>query len=114
MTHPYLEILRKRIRQTHDVYVPAGADSQEYVRALTSSILAHVIEPKRVRARVTPPGFLDAPAGSRTSGWCVASNGGYWLVYQPVKDRFCCFWGSDEQHLSAPGIYGSPLYCWSA
>lgn len=114
MSDPFLEILRNRISQGDDVYVPDGTEPQHYFDVLAASILSHVIKPRRVNATVTPPGFPDAPAGSSISGWCVASREGYWLVYQPQIDRFCCFWGSEEHHLTAPGIYGSPLYCWSA
>jgi hypothetical protein len=35
-------------------------------------------------------------------------------VYQPESDCFYCFWGTDLAALGAHGVFGSPLYCWSA
>lgn len=61
-----------------------------------------------------PPGFPRTAVGSSISGQCVAHNAGYWLVYQPEQDRFYCFWGTDRNNLGAHGVFGSPLYCWSA
>lgn len=114
MTHPYVERLNARLADTNDVYVVPGTDPQTYFRGLATSIKAHLREPERVVATVTAPGFPDVSPGNSIEGWCLAEMDGYWLVYQPEIDRFCCFWGGDRTQLTAPGIFGSPLYCWSA
>lgn len=114
MRHPFLELLEKRMPDTSGIYVTKGADAEKYFESLRNSIREHVCEPFLVKAKVTPPGFPDANVGETITGWCLAQAAGYWLVYQPDLDRFCCFWGVDTEHLGAPGIFGSPLYCWSA
>lgn len=114
MTHTYLELLDARLSETDDVYVPDGVGSTQYFDALRASIRGHLCEPELIVATVTSPGFPDVVEGSVIEGWCVAKQEGYWLVYQPENSRFCCFWGTERKHLTAPGIFGSPLYCWSA
>lgn len=109
-----LEKLESALSDTTGVYVNEGVDKQAYVAELTESIRGHICEPFEVRAEVVAPGFPDASEGSVIEGLCVAHHAGYWLVYQPDQDRFYCFWGQDADHLSAHGVFGSPLYCWSA
>jgi len=112
------EALRSRLKSamsvTEDVYVNAGVDEAKYLADLAADIQRNLCEPFPVSARVAEPGFPEAPVGQEISGICLACREGYWLVYQPEPDRFLCFWGADKKNLSAPGIYGSPLYCWSA
>lgn len=67
-----------------------------------------------VQAEVVAPGFPFAAPGSTLSALCIAKKPGYWLAYQPSEDRFLCFWGDDEARLGAHGVFGNPLYCWSA
>ncbi|WP_143070522.1 hypothetical protein [Luteibacter sp. UNC138MFCol5.1] len=114
MTHRYIEILHSRLCDAAAVYVQPGADREAYLDGLAATIREHSCEPFQVSAEVTAPGFPDADIGTIQSGWCVAHDAGYWLVYQPERDRYCCFWGTDVTALGAPGIYGEPLYCWSA
>lgn len=109
-----LEKLEAALDDTDDVYVGAEQNEEEYFAALRSDIQAHVCEPFQVSAVVMEPGFPDVPVGSVLIGQCVAFHKGYWLVYESEKDRFLCFWGTDKNNLGAHGVYGSPLYCWSA
>ncbi len=109
-----IEKLEKALSDTSDVYVNEGVDEQSYFAELAGSIRRHLCEPFQVTAEVMAPGFEDAKVGSTVSGWCVAHNAGYWLVYNSAQDRFYCFWGTDAAHLGAHGVSGSPLYCWSA
>ena len=106
--------LEQALLETSDVYVEASVDRDSYLADLAENIRQHRCEPFPISATVTPPGFPDVEDGSVISGLCVARNAGYWLVYQPEQDRFYCFWGTKLEALSAPGIFGSPLYCWSA
>ena len=114
MTHPLLIKLERALTDTSGVYVGAGVDAKSYFSSLASDILAHICMPFPVSATVMHPGFPDAALGSTISGHCVAHRVGYWLVYQPDQDRFYCFWGTDQSNLGAHGVFGSPLYCWSA
>ena len=109
-----LDKLEAALSDTSDVYVNAGVDEKTYFAELADDIRRHCSEPFEISAVVMPPGFPDAAVGNVVSGQCVAHNAGYWLVYQPEQDRFCCFWGTDSKHLGAHGVFGSPLYCWSA
>lgn len=109
-----IEKLETALGDTSDVYVNAGIDEHVYFAELADDIRRHACQPFEVSAVVMPPGFPDASVGSIISGQCVAHNAGYWLVYQPEQDRFYCFWGTDPSHLGAHGVFGSPLYCWSA
>lgn len=107
--------LEASLSDTSDVYVNAGVDAAAYFEELANGIRAHMCEPFEVSATVHPPGFPDAAVGSTIKGLCLAHRkSGYWLVYQPAQDRFCCFWGVSANQLGAHGVYGSPLYCWSA
>ena len=106
--------LEASLSDTSDVYVNSGVDAASYFAQLAASIRQHVCEPFPVSAAVAAPSFPDATVGTVMAGECVAHNAGYWLVYQPERDRFVCFWGKDPENLSAHGVFGSPLYCWSA
>jgi hypothetical protein len=109
-----LEKLETAFSDTSGVYVNHGVDEKTYFADLVNDIRSHINEPFEISAKVTQPGFPDSEIGSTVSGICVAHNAGYWLVYQPEQDTFYCFWGNNTTQLQAPGIFGSPLYCWSA
>jgi hypothetical protein len=109
-----LEKLETAFADTGGVYVNQGVDERAYFADLVSDIRSHINAPFEIRAQVTQPGFHDRVIGSTVTGMCVAHNAGYWLVYQPEQDTFYCFWGTNVAELQAPGISGSPLYCWSA
>lgn len=107
--------LEAALADASGVYINDGVDSQAYLSGLAADIRAHICTPFPLTATVMPPGFPDASVGSVISGQCVAHNAsGYWLVYEPEQDRFYCFWGTDSDNLGAHGVFGSPLYCWSA
>jgi len=107
--------LEASLADTSDVYVNAGVDAASYFEDLANDIRAHMCEPFEVTATVQPPGFPDAEVGSTICGLCLAhTEAGYWLVYQPTQGRYYCFWGSSSTQLGAHGVFGSPLYCWSA
>jgi hypothetical protein len=112
-TNP-IERLESALADTSDVYVNGEVDAFQYFSELERSIRENVCEPFLVHAKASPPGFPSIALGETIAGWCVAKSNGYWLVYREKDDCFYCFWGADMQLLSAPGIYGSPLYCWSA
>jgi hypothetical protein len=114
VTHSALNKLEQGLADTSGVYVNPGVDAQSYFSDLASDIREHECEPFALSATVMSPGFPDAEVGSVVSGLCVAHRAGYWLVYQPEEERFCCFWGADQGNLGARGVFGSPLYCWSA
>lgn len=115
MQNEFLARLESALGDTSGVYVNAGVDVATHFQELANDIRAHICEPFAVTATVEPPGFPDAAVGATLSGLCVAhSETGYWLVYQPAQDRFYCFWGASAGQLGAHGVYGSPLYCWSA
>ena len=109
-----LERLETSLSDTSGVYVGEGVDKGRFFSELADDIRSHKCEPFEVSAVVMPPGFPEAPVGSSISGVCVARRDGYWLVYQPEHDYFCCFWGNSQESLGAHGIFGGPLYCWSA
>jgi hypothetical protein len=109
--HPALQAA---LNESDDVFIPSGTDPKTYVAALVESIRKHACVPMLLSAQVTAAGFPDLPVGSRISGLCVAHSDGYWLIYEESRDRFLCFWGTEPSQLGAPGIYGSPAYCWSA
>ena len=106
--------LEAALSETSDVYVSTGVDAAAYYGQLADSIRQHLCKPFQVSAVVREPGFPDAVVGSIISGECIAQSDGYWLVYQPTQNRFCCFWGQDTSNLGAHGVFGSPLHCWSA
>ncbi|MBB5863538.1 hypothetical protein [Xanthomonas sp. 3058] len=106
--------LEAALSDTSEVYVNAGTDASAYYARLADNIRQNQCEPFTVTAVVKEPGFPDASVGSMIYGECVAHANGYWLVYQSEQDRFCCFWGLESSNLGAHGVFGSPLYCWSA
>lgn len=106
--------LESKMSDTSDLYVSDSINLDAYAQDLAEDIRRHLCNPTYVTATVMPPGFPDTLIGSKVSGFCVARKLGYWLVYQPDHDIFYCFWGSDSESLGAHGVYGSPLYCWSA
>lgn len=114
MSESLLAKLENALTDTTGVYVSPGIDPDSYYDALASDIRAHTCLPFMLSAKVMSPGFPDAVLGSFISGQCVAHKAAYWLVYQSEQDRFCCFWGANQSSLGAHGVFGSPLYCWSA
>jgi hypothetical protein len=113
-SNPLLTKLEAALSDTSGVYVNSGVDAESYFTELANSIRSSVCEPFDVSATVMPPGFPDTALGNVISGQCIAHRAGYWLVYQPEQDRFYCFWGESPSNLGAHGVFGSPLYCWSA
>jgi hypothetical protein len=111
---PAIEKLELALSDRTGVYVGPGVDADSYLSGLASDIRANVCVPFPLSATVMAPGFPDAPVGVLVSGRCVAHRAGYWLVYQSEQDRFCCFWGESRSNLGAHGVFGQPLYCWSA
>jgi hypothetical protein len=109
-----LEKLETSLSDATGVYVDPVADEKTYLVNLADDIRRHICEPFQVSATVMPPGFPDLEVGSLISGQCVAHNNGYWLVYDQRQNRFYCFWGTEPKALGAHGVYGTPLYCWSA
>lgn len=108
------EKLKSTLSDASGVYVGDGVDRDLYLHGLKEDILNHQCDPFELSAIAMSPGFPDVADGDTITGWCVAKKNGYWLVYQPDQDRFYCFWGDDPGNLGAHGVYGSPLYCWSA
>jgi hypothetical protein len=109
-----LGVLETQIADAAGVYINAGVDEREYLDALMADIRENLCEPYWVQATVMAPGFPDKQLGDTVEGWCVAAREGYWLVYSPEDERFYAFWGTDRDHLGAHGVFGSPMYCWSA
>lgn len=108
------EKLMSRLSDSTGVYIAQDTDAKFYLKSLSDDIIKNKCEPFLVRAVVMEPGFPDMTEGSLIEGWCVARKDGYWLVYHPGNDTFYCFWGRDANDLGAHGVYGAPLYCWSA
>ncbi len=102
------------ITDTSGVFVIPGIFAESYFADPVSDLRGNICAPFHVSATVMPPGFPDAAVGTEISGVCVAPKAGYWLVYQQYQNRFCCFWGERQGKLGAHGVFGSPLYCWSA
>jgi len=111
-----LAVLNSALAEGHgDVYVNPLADEGQFIAGLEANLRAHVCEPYQVSAEVMAPGFPFAELGQNISGTCLAERPkGYWLVYEEEEKRFYCFWGNKKTDLGAFGVYGSPLYCWSA
>ncbi len=106
--------IEAHLHDVSDVYVGAGWDAESYIADLESSLREAICKPFAESAKVEEPGFPDVGVGDIISGQCVAQSKGYWLIYQSENDRFLCFWGTSIDNLSAPGIFGSPLGCWSS
>lgn len=114
MKNNFLEILESRLFDRTGVYVNEGVDCTSYFRDLAEEVRINKCEPFGITATVMPPGFIGFQVGTKIDGFCVAKRAGYWLVYRPEDDLFYAFWGTNKDDLGAHGIYGSPLYCWSA
>ena len=104
------------LADTSGVYVNAGVDPAGYFETLRKSIERHRCAPFPLSATVMSPGFPDIEVGTKITGYCVAKDekAGHWLVYDPERETFYCFWGKNEKSLGAHGVLGSALYCWSA
>ena len=113
-SNPLRTKLEATLSDSSGVYIDPSTDAKSYLAGLADDIRRNACEPFAVTATVMPPGFPDASPGSVISGQCVAHRAGYWLVYQPEQERFYCFWGESQSNLGAHGVFGSPLYCWSA
>jgi len=107
-------ILEVALSDTAGVYVGQGQDAEAYYSQLRADIAASLCEPIHVSAIVMEPGFSGLAIGDFISGICLAHKAGYWLVYQPEQHQFYCFWGESPASLGSHGVYGTPLYCWSA
>ncbi len=106
-----LAVVEAALRQEgQHIYVPSNTSAP----VVENSLRAHICNPFEVHAKVMPPGFPFTEVGATLSGMCIAYNAGYWLVYQADEKRFLCFWGESANNLGAHGVYGNPLYCWSA
>lgn len=112
--NPMTETLRLRLSDGTGVYVNDGVDETTYFADLAESIRENECDPYLISAVVTAPGFPHLSVGEQIDGYCLARSNGYWLVYRPQDDLFYAFWGKSEDSLGAPGVSGSPLYCWSA
>lgn|GEM_PF-703503 len=92
----------------------SGHEAVSYKR-FEESIRENVTEPFPLTAVVTASDFDDEVPGSVISGICVAHEvSGRWLVFSPEKLCFYQFQGTDRARLCAPGIAGSPIYCWAS
>ena len=109
-----IEKLERALSDRTGVYIGPGVDADSYFASLASDIRANACSPFPLSATVMAPGFPDVAVGELISGLCLAHRAGYWLVYQSEQDRFCCFWGESRSNLGARGVFGKPLYCWSA
>ena len=115
MSDPLLTKLENALTDASGVFINTGVDPNAYLSGLAADIRSHTCLPFAITATVMPPGIPCMEVGSTISGQCVAhSSSGYWLVYRPEQDQFYCFWGTDQGNLGAHGVFGSPLYCWSA
>jgi hypothetical protein len=112
--NPIVEKLESRLADGTGVYVHDPIDPVVYFSELAEDIKRNACEPFQLSATAVAPGFPHISDGVRISGFCVAKSDGYWLVYRPEDDTFYAFWGLDIENLGAPGIFGPPLYCWSA
>ncbi len=108
------QILDRHLRISDDVYVGSEEDPDEYLKDLTREIASNRRAPFPLKAVVMAPGLPGFELGSTISGLCLAELAGKWLVYRPENDQFYAFWGTNIEALGAHGIFGSPLYCWSA
>ncbi|HDS1040127.1 TPA: hypothetical protein QDZ42_002969 [Stenotrophomonas maltophilia] len=108
------DLLESRLADGSDVYIDSGVNPSEYLEELANDIRLNACEPFELYAVVMAPGIPGFDDGEEISGMCVAKRGGRWLVYRAKEDRFYVFWGPRPEQLGAHGIFGSPLYCWSA
>lgn len=109
-----ISLLESRLADVSDVYIDAGVSSSGYLEGLANDIRRNECRPFELSAMVMAPGIPGFDDGEEISGMCVAKGGGRWLVYRAQEDLFYAFWGVRPEQLGAHGIFGSPLYCWSA
>jgi hypothetical protein len=112
--NPSSEALEARITDGTGVYVNAGVDPRLYSSELAEEIRRHECDPFELSAVVMAPGLPGFSEGDVITGFCVAKSDGRWLVYRPQEDEFYAFWGLHQDDLGAHGVFGNPLYCWSA
>lgn len=98
------EKMMSKLSDSTGVYIAPDADAELYLQSLSDDIIKNKCEPFLVKAVVRAPGFPDLAEGSLIEGWCVARNGGYWLVYHSRNDVFYCFWGHSVDGLGAHGV----------
>src|ERR1043165_224961 len=103
-TTALLDRLEAALADSSEVYIPKGVDRAAYVAGIADSIRKNRCAPFPLAAVVTDPGFPDLAVGETISGTCVAHYQGRWLVYEELRGRFLCFWGTDRGNLGAPGI----------
>ncbi|WP_421567620.1 hypothetical protein [Stenotrophomonas sp. PD6] len=109
-----LEKLESRLADRTGVYVNAGVNADAYIDELANDVRRNECLPFEVSAEVMAPGLPGFEGGERIAGLCVARSDGRWLVYRSEDDQFYAFWGAEQGCLGAHGVFGSPLYCWSA
>ena len=96
-------------------YVSKDVDEMKHLDRLRADIRQAMCEPFWLTATVQEPGFPFATVGETISGYCLAKrDSGYWLVFDPSRATYYAFWGQQEDNLGAHGVYGDPVYCWSA
>lgn len=110
----FLEILESRLFDGTGVYINEGVERTSYLRNLAEEVRNNRCEPFVITATVMSPGIPGFLEGTKIEGFCVAERAGHWLVYRPDDDLFYAFWGTNKDDLGAHGVFGSPLYCWSA
>ena len=109
-----LDRLMDSLNDTSGAYVNAGEDEASHLQRLREGIISGLCEPHLVHAIVMAPGLPGQAIGDSIEGVCLARRQGYWLVYREQDDQFYCFWGTSADSLGAHGVFGGPLYCWSA
>lgn len=112
--NPYWTQLEIDLADTSGIIVPKGEDEAAYFDEIRSDIKMHATTADLVAATVVEPGFKNRDIGSKISGYLLARNDGYWLIYVPEENEYYCFWGTASDNLGAHGVYGNPLYCWWA
>ena len=108
-----LQLLQDILKPT-TAYTNRGIDEETYIEGLRESIRAAMCEPYPLAAIVREPAFPFAAIGETLEGFCVAKRDGYWLVRDPQRGTYYAFWGTAENSLGARGVFGDPVYCWSA
>lgn len=109
-----IEKLESRLSKGTGVYVNEQVDSTAYLSGLAENVRTCECAPFEISAIVMPPGLPGFTEGEKITGFCVARSDGRWLVYRPEDDTFYAFWGVCQNDLGAHGVFGTPLYCWSA
>lgn len=112
--HEFSRQLLRDIAEPTTAYVNRGVDEDIYIEGLRQSVREAMCEPYPLEATVLEPAFPFAAIGDTLKGYCVAKRSGYWLVRDPLRRTYYAFWGTVEDRLGAHGVFGDPLYCWSA